>query len=170
MMAAMGLALMRAAYRTATGGTSGLKEETAMIDGLDDAAIRHILTTTKRVALVGASANPARPSNEVMEFLISRGFEVTPVNPGLAGQLLHGREVAATLDAAAPLDMVDLFRASDKVMPAVEAAIRLGAATVWMQLGVINHQAAGLARQAGLTVVMDRCPKIEIARLGRKKG
>ena len=140
-----------------------------MIDGLNDTTIRHILTNTKRIALIGASANPVRASNEVMGFLISRGFEVTPVNPGLAGQRLHGRDVAATLDMAAPLDMVDLFRASSKVMPAVEAAIRLGARTIWMQLGVINHEAAGLARQAGLNVVMDRCPKIEMARLGLRR-
>ncbi len=137
-----------------------------MIDGLDDAAIRRILVATNRIALVGASANPARPSNEVMGFLIRQGFEVVPVNPGLAGQTLHGQVVAEGLDQAAPLDMVDLFRASDKVMPAVEAAIRLGAKTIWMQLGVINHAAAALARAAGLTVVMDRCPKIEIFRLG----
>ncbi len=141
-----------------------------MIDGLDDDAIRHILTTTKRIALVGASANPARPSNEVMGFLIRQGFEVTPVNPGLAGQRLHGCDVAATLDRATPLDMVDLFRASANVMPAVETAVRLGAVTIWMQLGVINHEAAILARRAGMAVVMDRCPKIEMARLGLRRG
>ncbi|MCW8307818.1 CoA-binding protein [Acidiphilium sp. PA] len=134
-------------------------------DGLTDAAIRTILTTTRRVALVGASANPARPSNEVLRSLLVRGYDVTPVNPGLAGQTLHGRVVVASLDAAAPLDMVDLFRASDKVLPAVRDAIRLGARTIWMQLGVINHEAATLARNAGLTIVMNRCPLIEIARL-----
>ena len=76
----------------------------------------------------------------------------------------------AALDEAAPLDMADLFRASAKVMPAVEAAIRLGAKTIWMQLGVVNHQAAEAARQAGLTVVMDRCPKIEFFRLGLNRA
>lgn len=135
-------------------------------DGLTDAAIRTILTTTRRIALVGASANPARPSNEVLHSLLAHGYDVTPVNPGLAGQTLHGRIVVASLDAAAPLDMVDLFRASDKVLPAVQDAIRLGARTIWMQLGVINHEAATLARNAGLTIVMNRCPLIEIARLG----
>jgi predicted CoA-binding protein len=135
-------------------------------DGLTDAAIRTILTTTRRIALVGASANPARPSNEVLHNLLARGYDVTPVNPGLAGQTLHGRIVVASLDAAAPLDMVDLFRASDKVLPAVQDAIRLGAQTIWMQLGVINHEAATLARNAELTIVMNRCPLIEIARLG----
>jgi predicted CoA-binding protein len=140
-----------------------------MIDGLDDDAIRRILTATSRIALVGASANPARPSNEVLGFLLRQGFEVTPVNPGHAGQKLHGREVVADLDGATPLDMVDLFRASDKVMPAVEAALRLGAKTIWMQLGVVNQQAATMARGAGLAVVMDRCPKIEMARLGIRR-
>lgn len=137
-----------------------------MIDGLDDASIRRILITTRRIALVGASANPARPSNEVLGFLLRRGYDVTPVNPGLAGQTLHGRAIAASLDVAAPLEMVDLFRASDKVMPAVRDTVRLGAKIIWMQLGVINREAAAIARDAGLIVVMDRCPVIETARLG----
>jgi predicted CoA-binding protein len=136
------------------------------IDELDDATIRDILATTRRIALVGASANPARASNHVMRFLITQGYAVTPVNPGLAGRRLHGVEVVATLDDAAPLDMVDLFRASDKVMPAIEDAIRLKARIVWMQLGVINLNAARRARSAGIIVVMDRCPAIEIPRLG----
>lgn len=136
------------------------------IDGLNDDAIRDILATTRRIAVVGASANPERASNHVTEFLIGRGYDVTPINPGLAGQTLHGREIAASLDDATPLDMVDLFRASDKVMPAVEDAIRLGAKTVWMQLGVVNEEAAARAREAGLRVVMDRCPAIEVPRLG----
>lgn len=135
------------------------------IDDLDDETIRTILATTRRIALVGASANPARDSNHVLEFLTRRGYAVTPVNPGLAGQILHGKTVVATLDDAAPLEMVDLFRASDKVLPAVQDAIRLGARVIWMQLGVINPEAAALARAAGITVVMDRCPVIETERL-----
>ncbi len=135
-------------------------------DLVTDDTIRAILTSTRRIALVGASANPARPSNTVLHGLLARGYDVTPVNPGLAGQILHGRIVAATLDDAAPLDMVDLFRAADHVMGPVRDAIRLGARTVWMQLGVINQEAARLARDAGLVVVMNRCPLIEIARLG----
>jgi predicted CoA-binding protein len=136
------------------------------MDGLDDATIRDILTHTRRIALIGASANPARASHQVMGFLLARGYEVTPVNPGLAGQTLLGQPVVASLDQAGPLEMVDLFRASEHVMPVVEDAIRLGAKVVWMQLGVVNEAAAEAARQAGLTVVMDRCPKIEWARLG----
>jgi predicted CoA-binding protein len=135
-------------------------------DGLDDAAIRAILTRRRRIAVVGASANPARPSFEIMAFLLARGHDVTPVNPGLAGQDLQGRAVAATLDDAAPLDMVDVFRASATVPPVVDDAIRLGARIIWMQLGVIHHEAAARARAAGLTVVMDRCPMIEMRRLG----
>lgn len=134
-------------------------------DGLDNEAIRLILARTRRIALVGASANPARPSNEVMAFLLAHGFDVTPVNPGLAGQSLHGRTVVARLDEAGPLDLVDLFRAADLVMEPVEQAISLGARTIWMQLGVINEAAAARARAAGLAVVMDRCPAIEIPRL-----
>jgi predicted CoA-binding protein len=135
-------------------------------DVITDDAVRAILTATRRIALVGASANPARPSNAVLHGLLARGYGVTPVNPGLAGQTLHGRTVVATLDEAAPLDMVDLFRAADHVMGPVRDAIRLGARTIWMQLGVIDQDAARLARDAGLVVVMDRCPLIEIARLG----
>lgn len=137
-----------------------------MLDGNTDDTIRHILTTTTRIALVGASAKPWRASHEVMRFLLDRGYDVTPVNPALAGHTLHGRTVVATLAEAAPLDMVDVFRASIHVAPLASQAIQLGAKTIWMQLGVIDHQAAATARAAGLTVVMDRCPVIEDRRLG----
>ena len=140
------------------------------IDGLDDATIAAILTGTKRIALVGASDKPHRASFEVMGFLLRAGFDVTPVNPYLAGRTLHGRSVVARLDEAAPLEMVDLFRASANVGPSVDAAIRLGAKLVWMQLGVVDEASARMARDAGLTVVMDRCPVIEDARLGLRLG
>lgn len=136
------------------------------IDGLTPDTIRDILTRTRRVALVGASNKPHRASHEVMGFLLARGFDVTPVNPMLAGKTIHGRTVVASLDEAGPLEMVDLFRASARVGPAVKDAIRLGAAVVWMQLGVMDQDAADLARAAGITVAMDRCPVIEFARLG----
>ncbi|OYV34279.1 MAG: CoA-binding protein [Acidocella sp. 20-61-6] len=135
----------------------------------EDAEIAEILRSTRRIALVGASAKAERPSNHVMKFLLDQGFEVVPVNPGLAGQQIHGQTVAATLDDAAPLDMVDLFRNSAEVMAPVEEAIRLGAKTIWMQLGVVNEEAAAKARKAGLRVVMDRCPAIEMPRLGLSK-
>ena len=131
-----------------------------------DADIRAVLTQYRRVALVGASAKPQRPSNGVMGFLLRHGFSVTPVNPSLAGQTIHGQTVVATLDEAAPLEIVDVFRASDQVGPVVADAIRLGARVVWMQLGVVAQEAAAEARAAGIIVVMDRCPAIELPRLG----
>jgi predicted CoA-binding protein len=133
---------------------------------MSDELIREILTTTRRIALVGASNKPERPSYEVMRFLIGRGFEVVPVNPGLAGQEILGRRVVASLAEAAPLEMVDLFRNASEVEAPVAEAIRLGAKTVWMQLGVVNEAAAAAARAVGLNVVMDRCPAIEMPRLG----
>ena len=136
------------------------------IDGLDDAAIRRILSETRRIALVGASARADRASNGVLRALLSWGYEVTPINPGLAGQALHGRTVVAGLADAAPLEMVDIFRASADVGPVVAEAIALGARTIWMQLGVVNEAAAAAARAAGLVVAMNRCPLIESHRLG----
>jgi predicted CoA-binding protein len=133
---------------------------------MKDALIRQVLTTTTRIALVGASNKPDRPAYGVMRFLLAQGFDVTPVNPGLAGQTILGQKVVATLEDAAPLDMVDLFRNPSEVEAPIKEAIRLGAKTIWLQLGVINESAAALARAAGLTVIMDRCPAIEMPRLG----
>ena len=135
-------------------------------DGLDPETLKNILTRTRRIALVGASNKPHRASHEVMAYLLARGFDVTPVNPMLAGKTIHGRIVAASLDEAAPLEMVDLFRNSARVGPAVDDAIRLGARVVWMQLGVVDEAAAARARAAGIIVAMDRCPVIEFSRLG----
>jgi predicted CoA-binding protein len=135
-----------------------------------DADIRAILTRYQRVALVGASAKPHRPSNGVMSFLLRQGFQVTPVNPGIAGDTIHGQPVVASLDEAGPLEIVDIFRASEQVGPVVADAIRLGARVVWMQLGVVNREAAAAARAAGIMVVMDRCPAIEWPRLGLRAG
>ena len=118
------------------------------LDGLDDADIVRILKQTRRIALVGASNRPERPSHEVMGFLLGRGWAVTPVNPGLAGQTLLGQRVVASLEEAGPLDMVDIFRAADQAGAVVDEAIRLGARTVWMQLGVIDH-AGGRAGAQG---------------------
>jgi predicted CoA-binding protein len=136
------------------------------IDGQTDTDIGAILTETRRIALIGASARPWRASHEVMRFLLDRGYDVTPVNPLLAGQAIHGRAVVASLAEAAPLDMVDVFRNSGHVRAIVDEAIRLGARTIWMQLGVIDHAAAQRAREAGIRVAMDRCPVIEVRRLG----
>lgn len=139
-------------------------------DGMDDAAIARILRGTRRIALVGASARPTRPSHEVMGFLLEQGFDVTPVNPGLSGMLVHGRRAVATLADAVPLDMVDFFRDPNDIDDDVDEAIRLGARVLWMQIGVVNEGLAARARQAGLEVVMNRCPKIEMPRLGIGKA
>ena len=136
------------------------------LDGQTDQAILDILSGTRRVAVVGASDKTWRPSNGVFGFLLGRGYDVTPVNPLLAGRTIHGRAVVASLADAMPLEMVDIFRASANAGAAVDEAIRLGARTVWMQLGVVDEAAAERARAAGLTVVMDRCPVIEVRRLG----
>jgi predicted CoA-binding protein len=133
---------------------------------MDDQKIADILSRTRRIALVGASAKPDRPSFGVMRFLLAHGYDVTPVNPALAGTTILGRPVVASLAEAGPLDMVDLFRRPSEVLEPVREAIRLGARTVWMQLGVVNEEAAREAGQAGLNVVMDRCPAIEMPRLG----
>ena len=136
------------------------------IDGQSDDTIRAILLSTRRIAVVGASDKTWRPSHGVFGFLIARGYDATPVNPLLAGSTVHGRIVVARLEDAMPLEMVDIFRASANAGAAVDAAIRLAARVVWMQLGVVDEAAAERARAAGITVVMDRCPVIEVRRLG----
>jgi predicted CoA-binding protein len=140
------------------------------IDGQSDAEIRGILETTRRIALVGASTKSWRPSYGVMRFLLQSGYDVTPVNPGLWGQEIFDCPVVARLDAAVPLEMVDVFRKSAHVGPVVDDAIRLRAKVIWMQLGVIDQPAAARAREAGIAVVMDRCPVIEARRLGLTLG
>jgi uncharacterized protein len=136
------------------------------IDGQTDETIRGILTATRRIAVVGASDKVWRPSHDVFGFLLARGYDATPVNPMLAGQIIHGRTVLATLGEAVPLEMVDIFRASANAGAVVDEAIRLGARVVWMQLGVVDEAAAARAQAAGIVVVMDRCPVIEVRRLG----
>ena len=132
----------------------------------NDDEIRDILLSTRRIAVVGASDRPSRPSFGVAAFLRDRGYAVAPVNPGIAGRELHGATVAARLDEAAPLDMVDVFRRSSEAGAAVDEAIRLGARSVWLQLGVVDDAAGERSRAAGLRFVQDRCPVIEWRRLG----
>lgn len=133
---------------------------------MTDAEIRDILQTTRRIAVVGASDRPERPSFGVNAFLVDRGYAVTPVNPGIAGRSLHGATTVATLEEAGPLDLVDVFRRSQDAGAVVDEAIRLGARTVWLQLGVSDPAAGARARAAGLRFVEDRCPVIEWRRLG----
>ncbi len=131
-----------------------------------DSYIRDILRDTKTIAMVGASTNWARPSFFAMKYLQAKGFRVIPVNPGAAGQDLLGEKVYATLkDIPEKIDMVDVFRASEHVPPIADEAIAIGAKVLWLQLGVVNEDAARKAEAAGLKVVMNRCPKIEFGRL-----
>jgi uncharacterized protein len=137
-------------------------------DRYDDTYIRGILTTVKTIAVVGVSANISRPSYFVFKYLLERGYHMIPVNPGLAGQRLLGRMAHATLfDIPEAIDMVDVFRASQHVLPIVLEALRVRPRprVIWMQLGIRNDEAAGLAEANGLKVVMNRCPKIEYGRL-----
>lgn len=136
----------------------------------EDTLIRTLLTRSKVIALVGWSPKPDRPSHGVAAYLARRGYRVIPVNPGQAGQVTAwGETVRARLaDIAEPVDMVDIFRTPSEVGPVVDEAIAhlTGPRAIWMQLGVVNEAAAQTARAAGLDVIMNRCPAIEIPRLG----
>ena len=137
-------------------------------DRYDDSYIRGILNTVKTIAMVGVSANISRPSYFAFKYLLERGYRMIPVNPGLAGQQLLGQQVYAMLaDIPEPVDMVDIFRASQYALAIVEEALTLKPRpqVVWMQLGIRNDEAARLAEANGIKVVMNRCPKIEYGRL-----
>ncbi len=139
------------------------------IDTLTDADITRILKDTKVIALVGASAKPERPSHRVGNFLVSKGYKVIPVNPGQAGKTLFGETCVASLsEITEPVDMVDIFRRAEELGAVVDEALHAltGLKYVWMQLDLVNEKAAALARAQGAEVVMDRCPAIEIPRLG----
>jgi len=137
-------------------------------DSYDPNLIRAVLQNTKRIAMVGASPNPARPSNGVLRFLLSKGYDVVPINPGHAGKAIHGQTVVASLaDIEEPVDMVDVFRAADTLSALVDEvlALRNRPKVIWGQLTVRNDEAAKKAEDAGITVIMDRCPAIEYPRL-----
>ena len=129
--------------------------------------IADLLRNARTIAMVGASDSPDRPSFGVMKFLQDQGYRVIPVNPRITGEHVHGEYVWRELSQIGePIDIVDIFRRSDQVGPIVDQAIEVGAKAVWMQLGVEDAAAAARAEAAGLKVVMNRCPKIEFARLG----
>lgn len=133
----------------------------------DDDGLRALLGKVRTIAVVGISPKPDRPSHEVAAFLKARGYRIIPVNPGHAGETILGETVFASLSAIGErIDMVDIFRNSEAAGAVVDEAIAAGAGAVWMQLGVVNPEAAARAEAAGLKVVMDHCPKIEIGRLG----
>lgn len=133
----------------------------------EDARIARILTTVKTIALVGWSPKADRPSHRVAAYLAARGYRVIPVNPGQAGQDSGlGEVVRGSLAEVGPVDMVDIFRRAEEVGPVVDEAILSGSKVIWMQLGIENAEAAATATAAGMEVVMNRCPAIEIPRLG----
>lgn len=137
-------------------------------DDYEDAYLAAILNDTKTIALVGASPNPARPSNGVMGYLLRSGYRVIPVNPGLDGKEIHGQRVYARLaDIPEPVDMIDVFRASEYLSQVVDEAIALPEKpkAIWAQLSVRDDAAAEKAEAAGIKMVMDRCPAIERPRL-----
>jgi predicted CoA-binding protein len=137
-------------------------------DRYDDSYIRGILNTVKTIAMVGASAKDNRPSYFAFKYLGERGYNMIPINPGLAGKELLGRKIYARLsEVPEPIDMVDVFRASNYALPIVQEALTLKPKprVIWMQLGIRNDEAAALAEANGMKVVMNRCPKIEYGRL-----
>lgn len=135
-----------------------------------DTEIAELLSSTRTIAMIGASDRPDRPSYGVMGFLQDHGYRVLPVNPQITGEHVHGEYVWRDLSQIGePIDLVDIFRNSEAAGEAVDEAIAAGARAVWMQLGVINEDAAARAEKAGLKVVMNRCPAIEISRLGLPK-
>ncbi|MGY0156426.1 CoA-binding protein [Edwardsiella tarda] len=137
---------------------------------MEDEALTQILRRVRHIALVGASDKPERASYRVMAYLLAQGYRVTPISPKLAGQTLLGQRVYATLEEVTqPIDMVDVFRNADAAYGIAQQAIAVGASVLWLQLGVISPEASALAQAAGLQVVMDRCPKIEIPRLGLER-
>jgi predicted CoA-binding protein len=137
-------------------------------DSYADDTIREILNTVKTVAMVGASPQNVRPSYFVFKYLAERGYDMIPINPGQVGKSLLGKPFVASLaDIDRPIDMIDIFRSADHVMPIVDAALTLDPLpkVIWLQLGVRNDAAAAKAEAAGIKVIMNRCPKIEYARL-----
>ena len=135
---------------------------------MTDALIKDVLPRPRRIAVVGVSPNPARPSHYVAEYLQQKGYDVVPVNPMHAGKEVFGKTIVATLaEIDPPVQMVDIFRRSEDVPPVVDEALAAfpDLETIWMQLGITNAVAAAKAEARGVDVIQDRCPKVEIPRL-----
>jgi uncharacterized protein len=140
-------------------------------DSYSDEYLRDILTSVKTVAVIGASPRPQRPSHGVMRYLQGQGYRAIPVNPFAAGDTIHGERCYASLtEIPESIDMVDVFRRTEAAGEAVDTSIAIGAKVVWMQLGVRDDEAAARAEAQGIRVVMDRCPAIEIPRLGLRRS
>ena len=136
-----------------------------MINDYPESFLKEILSEVKTIAVVGASNNSERDSYKVMKVLIDHGYKVFPINPNQEGKLILGRLCYADLSSISDqIDMVDIFRAEDAILGVTKEAIKIGAKVLWTQLGLINKEASELAKDAGLKVVMDRCPKIELAK------
>ena len=134
-----------------------------MIEEISEAYIKEVLREVKTVAVVGASSNHERDSYKVMQSLIEHGYQIFPVNPNEKGNLILGQLCYSDLGSIPEkMDMVDVFRAKDAVIGVTEEAIKVGAKVLWTQLGIVNEEASELAKSAGLKVVMNRCPKIEL--------
>lgn len=147
-----------------------MQENRGPVPLLDDAAIAEVLRSSRRVAVIGASPQESRPSFAVFRFLVNRGYECVPVNPNSRDVLgiPAFRSLREATDATGPFDIVDVFRRSELCVPHAREAVEAGARCLWLQLGVVNWEAARIAHDAGLEVVMDRCTAIEVRRLGRR--
>lgn len=149
---------------------AGLRCATGLLnmrEQYDDDLIVEVLDNCRRIALVGASENPSRPSHSTMAALLDRGYDITPVNPAIAGQEVLGRRVVASLDEAGEVDMVECFRRSEFIPDIAMDTVRLRIPVLWLQLDVFHPEAAEFARDNGVVVIQDRCPLIELRRLGR---
>ena len=148
-----------------------LHEGRGAVPVLDDTGIRDLLASTRRIAVVGASDDPGRPSHDVFRHLLDSGFDCVPVNPNVAAVagVPAYPDLAAAVAATGPVDIVDVFRRADRCPPHAREAVAVGARCLWLQLGIVDWESAAIAHDSGLAVVMDRCLSVEWRRLGLRK-
>lgn len=153
--------------RTRTIAFLDLAERRGPVPVLDEAGMRAAIERSRRIAVVGASNDPARPSHDVFRYLLGQGFDCVPINPNAESVLGVAAfpTLGAAVDATGPVDIVDVFRRSERCVPHAEEAVAVGARCLWLQMGVVNWEAAGIAHAAGLSIVMDRCTAIEVRRM-----